>query len=350
MADVELSAMTSGAAGGGAGGGEGEAEVASAVDVASLVAGGMGETVRVPVRRGGGGNCACVTVSGDASLPYSLVTYADVCTGHEECFGSLTLCVGKGSLLRKHARVYHIDPPGHGADADADTDGSTSYSLEDLAGDVADVVDHFGIKSNVLLLGAGAGAHVLAVWATHTRTPRNLVLGGLFLSPAAKKCSWSEWAWATAAVSTLRSLLPGVGGWQPWLVDSVLKRWFSARARGIVSRTDLARGAAQRMTALRPAAAAAYISALARREDITARLKNFRGRAVVVAGSGCYDGGQTEALDFRAACAPQRSVWIEVEGSGALVSEERPDALLRPLHLFLQAVGVIDPGVPMPAC
>lgn len=212
-------------------------------------------------------------------------------------------------------------------------------------------MEHFGIKSNVLLLGAGAGAHVLACWATSARAPRHGVLGGLFVSPAAKTCGWTEWAWSTAVVATLRSPLPGVGSWQPWVVDSMLQRWFSARARGITARTDLARGAARRLVnGMAPRAAAEYVSALARRGDITARLKNFLGRAVVVAGSGCYAGGQTEALEFRAACTPARSAWIEVEGSGALVSEERPDGLIRPMHLFLQAVGVVDAGVPMPDC
>lgn len=293
-----------------------------------------------------------VTVSGAAGAPYAMLAYPDVGLGAQGCFSGLALCAGGRSLLGRHVRLYHIDPPGHGADADADAGrsgaASPRYSLEDLAGDVADVCVHYGLSRDVLLLGAGAGAHVLALYATAPATPRGAVLGGLFITPSATAAGWAEWGYGAALCAALATPIPALGGWQPWAVDAFLARWFSARARGLVVRTDLARGAARRLQEVAPAAAAAYLAAYGARQDITARLSNFRGRALVVCGGACYAGGQAEALAFRAACSPARSVWLEAEGAGALVSEENPAALLRPLHSFLQAVGVVDGSVPMP--
>jgi pimeloyl-ACP methyl ester carboxylesterase len=129
-----------------------------------------------------------VAIYGDHDKP-ALITYPDIALNHMSCFQGLLFCPEAASLLLHNFCIYHISPPGHELGAAPILLSTPVASVDDLADQVADVLDFFGLDS-VMCLGVTAGAYILTLFATKYR---ERVLGLILVSPLCKAPSWSEW-------------------------------------------------------------------------------------------------------------------------------------------------------------
>ncbi|KAG1335371.1 hypothetical protein COCNU_03G014900 [Cocos nucifera] len=129
-----------------------------------------------------------VAVFGDHEKP-ALVTYPDVALNYMSCFQGLFFCPEASTLLLHNFCIYHISPPGHELGAAPISSDVPVPSVDQLADQVAEVLDYFGLGS-VMCLGVTAGAYILTLFATKYR---DRVLGLMLVSPLCKAASWTEW-------------------------------------------------------------------------------------------------------------------------------------------------------------
>jgi len=104
-----------------------------------------------------------VAIYGDHDKP-ALITYPDIALNYMSCFQGLLFCPEAASLLLHNFCIYHISPPGHELGAAPILPSSPVASVDDLADQVADVLDFFGLDS-VMCLGVTAGAYILTLFA-----------------------------------------------------------------------------------------------------------------------------------------------------------------------------------------
>ncbi|EEF49687.1 pollen specific protein sf21, putative [Ricinus communis] len=134
------------------------------------------------------GGSITVYVCGDQEKP-ALITYPDVALNYMSCFQGLFFCPEAASLLLHNFCIYHIDAPGHELGADVISSDVPLLSVDDLADQVAEVLDFFRLKE-VLCLGVTAGAYILTLFAMKYK---ERVLGLILVSPICKAPSWTEW-------------------------------------------------------------------------------------------------------------------------------------------------------------
>ncbi|EEC72770.1 hypothetical protein OsI_06423 [Oryza sativa Indica Group] len=163
-----------------------------------------------------------VAVYGDHDKP-ALVTYPDIALNHMSCFQGLLFCPEAASLLLHNFCIYHISPPGHELGAAPISPNAPIPSVDDLADQVADVLDFFGLGS-VMCLGVSAGAYILTLFAAKYR---DRVLGLILVSPLCKPPTWTEWFYNKVASNLLYYY--GMCG---LVKEGLLQRYFSKEVRG----------------------------------------------------------------------------------------------------------------------
>eukprot|EP00268_Persea_americana_P024540 TRINITY_DN2394_c0_g1_i3.p1 TRINITY_DN2394_c0_g1~~TRINITY_DN2394_c0_g1_i3.p1 ORF type:complete len:221 (+),score=29.24 TRINITY_DN2394_c0_g1_i3:156-818(+) len=169
-------------------------------------------------------SCGSVSVAvlGDQDKP-ALVTYPDLALNHMSCFQGLFFCPEASSLLLHNFCIYHICPPGHQLGAAAISSDIPVPSVDDLADQVADIVDYFGLDA-VMCMGVTAGAYILTLFATKYR---ERVIGLILVSPLCKAPSWTEWLY-----NKFMSNLLYFYGMCGLMKDCLLQRYFSKEVRG----------------------------------------------------------------------------------------------------------------------
>ncbi|KAM0876481.1 hypothetical protein ACQ4PT_036162 [Festuca glaucescens] len=172
-----------------------------------------------------------VAVYGDHDK-HALITYPDIALNHMTCFQGLLFCPEAASLLLHNFCIYHISPPGHELGATPISPSSPVQSVDELADQVAEVLDFFGLGS-VMCLGVSAGAYILTLFATKYR---ERVLGLILVSPLYKTPSWTEWFY-----NKLMSNLLYYYGMCDMVKDCLLQRYFGKRVRGgsVVPESDI---------------------------------------------------------------------------------------------------------------
>ncbi|XP_024385493.1 protein NDL2 [Physcomitrium patens] len=267
-----------------------------------------------------------VTVCGDQEKP-ALVTYPDVGLNYFSCFEGLFSSPEASSVLFYNFCVYHIDPPGHEVGAPEISPEEYSLSVDDLAYQVAEVLDYFGIDE-VIGLGATAGAYILSLFAC--KYP-DRALGLILVSPVAQATSWTEWLHNQAMINLLYFC-----GMTNFVKDNLMKRYFGLEVRDAADaagRTDVLQTIRQNLDDRRCENVMRYLQAIHQRHDLTENLKKLRCRTLILVGeeSPFYH----EALHISNAMNRRYNALIEVEGCGSLVTEERPQSMLVPIELFL---------------
>ncbi|THG17901.1 hypothetical protein TEA_028803 [Camellia sinensis var. sinensis] len=127
------------------------------VDMETIYLGGKEHIVRT------GRGLVSVIVYGDQDKP-ALVTYPDLALNHMSCFQGLFFCPEAASLLLHNFCIYHISPPGHELGAAAICPDDPVPSVDDLADQIIEVLNHFRLGA-VMCMGVTAGAYILTLFA-----------------------------------------------------------------------------------------------------------------------------------------------------------------------------------------
>ncbi|KAG0558969.1 hypothetical protein M758_10G065500 [Ceratodon purpureus] len=277
-----------------------------------------------------------VTVCGDQDKP-ALVTYPDVGLNYLSCFEGLFSCSEASSVLFHNFCIYHIDPPGHEVGAPEIPPEQDPIVVDDLAEQVAEVLDYFGLDE-VICLGATAGAYVLSLFAC--KFP-DRALGLILVSPLAQIPSWTEWLHNQAMINILYFC-----GMTEFVKERLFKRYFSSEVRDAaasVGGTDVLKTIRRNMDDRRGANLMRYLQAMNNRHDLTDELKDLRCRTLILVGD--QSPFHHEALHISDTMNRRYNALIEVDGCGSLVTEERSQSMLVPIELFLTGYAFYQPSI-----
>lgn len=174
----------------------------------------------------------------------------------------------------------------------------SSPSVDDLADQVTEVLDYFGLEE-VIGLGVTGGAYILSLFA--------------------------------AMISLL--YFCGMTG---FVKERLFQRYFSLEVRDAAISEDGADALTtirRYMDDRRSKNVLRYLQALHQRRDLTENLKKMKCRTLILVGE--QSPFHREAVHISNAMNRRYNALIEVEGCGSLVTEERPQAMLVPIELFL---------------
>ncbi|CAL9061156.1 protein NDL1-like [Musa acuminata AAA Group] len=275
-----------------------------------------------------------VAVYGDLEKP-ALVTYPDVALNHMSCFQGLFFCPEAASLLLHNFCIYHISPPGHELGAAPISSDEPVLSLDQLADQVAEVLDFFGLET-VMCFGVTAGAYILTLFATKYREH---VLGLILVSPLCKAPSWSEWLYMKVVSNFL--YFYGMCG---LVKEYLLQRYFSKEVRGSsqVPESDIVQACRSLLDEKQSANVWWFLQSINGRHDLTEALKKLQCRTLIFVGEDSPF--HSEALHMSAKLDKRYSALVEVQGCGSVVTEEQPHAMLIPMEYFLMGYGLYRPS------
>ncbi|XP_020099110.1 pollen-specific protein SF21-like isoform X1 [Ananas comosus] len=275
-----------------------------------------------------------VAVFGDPEKP-ALVTYPDVALNYASCFQGLFLCPETASLLLHNFCIYHISPPGHELGAASIPPEVPVPSVNDLADQVADVLDYFGLGS-VMCLGVMAGAYILTLFSIRHSSR---VLGLILVSPICRAPSWTEWFYSKVVSNLL--YFYGMCG---LIEDSLLQRYFSKEVRGgtDVTESDIVRACRSLLVERQSTNIWRFLQSINGRYDISEGLRRLRCRTLIFVGdSSLY---YSDALHMASKLDRRYSALVEVQACGSLVTEEQPHAMLIPMEYFFMGYGLYRPS------
>lgn len=159
----------------------------------------------------------------------AILTYHDVGLNHKLCFNTLFNYEDMQEIT-KHFVVCHVDAPGQQVGASQFPQGYQYPTMENLAGMLPSVLQHFGFQS-IIGIGVGAGSYVLAKFALiFPELVEGLVL--LNIDPNGK--GWIDWA--ASKLSGLTSSL----------TDTVLSHLFSQEE--LMNNTELVQNYRQQIS------------------------------------------------------------------------------------------------------
>uniref|UniRef100_A0A4W6D217 NDRG family member 4 n=1 Tax=Lates calcarifer TaxID=8187 RepID=A0A4W6D217_LATCA len=160
----------------------------------------------------------CVSQEHDVETPYgmlhvvirgapkgnkpAILTYHDVGLNHKLCFNTFFNNEDMQEIT-KHFVVCHIDAPGQQIGASQLPQGYQYPTMDQLAGMLPTVVQHFGLV--IVGIGVGAGAYILAKFALIFP---DLVEGLVLLNIDPNGKGWIDWA--ATKLSGLTSTLPDI--------------------------------------------------------------------------------------------------------------------------------------------
>ncbi|RLN13273.1 pollen-specific protein SF21-like [Panicum miliaceum] len=275
-----------------------------------------------------------VAIYGDHDKP-ALITYPDIALNHMSCFQGLLFCPEAASLLLHNFCIYHISPPGHELGAAPILPSTPVASVDDLADQVADVLDFFGLDS-VMCLGVTAGAYILTLFATKYR---ERVLGLILVSPLCKAPSWSEWFY-----SKVMSNLLYYYGMCNVVKDILLQRYFGKGVRGCSNEpeSDIVQACRSFLDQRQGINVWRFIQTINERKDLTENLKQLQCRTLIFVGENSQF--HAEAVHMTAKLDSRYSALVEVQACGSVVTEEQPHAMLIPMEYFLMGYGLYRPS------
>ncbi|CAL5039020.1 unnamed protein product [Urochloa decumbens] len=300
-----------------------------------------------------------VAIYGDHDKP-ALITYPDIALNHMSCFQGLLFCPEAASLLLHNFCIYHISPPGHELGAAPILPSTPVASVDDLADQVADVLDFFGLDS-VMCLGVTAGAYILTLFATKYR---ERVLGLILVSPLCKAPSWSEWFY-----NKVMSNLLYYYGMCNVVKDILLQRYFGKGVRGCSTEpeSDIVQACRSFLDQRQGMNVWRFIQTINERKDLTENLKQLQCRTLIFVGENSQFHAEavhmTAKLDSRYSALVEVSIcmhinfsehqfWgcipsllsVQVQACGSVVTEEQPHAMLIPMEYFLMGYGLYRPS------
>lgn len=270
-----------------------------------------------------------VFVCGDQEKP-ALITYPDVALNYSFCFQGLFFGPDAASLLLHNFCIYHIDASGHELGADEIYSDFPLLNVDDLAEQVAEVLDFFGLEK-VLCLGVTAGAYILTLFAMKYQ---ERVLGLILVSPICKAPSWTEWLYNKVLMNLL--YFYGMCG---VLKECLLQRYFSKEFRSGEhgAESDIIQACRRVLDQGQSLNVMHFLQAINERHDLTKGLKELQCKTLIFVGESSPF--HTESLHMSATMGSKNCGLVEVQACGSLVTEEYPLAMLIPIELFLMGFG-----------
>ncbi|KAJ1687486.1 hypothetical protein LUZ63_018876 [Rhynchospora breviuscula] len=274
-----------------------------------------------------------VAVYGDQDKP-ALITYPDVALNYMSCFQGLLFCPEAASLLLHNFCIYHISPPGHELGAAPIPADYPVLSVNDLADQIADVLDYFGLGS-VMCMGVTAGAYILTLFASKYR---HRVHGLILVSPLCKAPSWTEWLY-----NKVLSNLLYYYGMSGLIKEFLLQRYFSKEVRGNaqVPESEIVQACKSLLEERYSTNVWQFLQSMNGRWDLTESLKKLQCRTLIFVGENSPF--HAEAIHMTSKLDPRHSALVEVQACGSLVTEEQPHAMVIPLEYFLMGFGLYRP-------
>ncbi|KAK8957320.1 Pollen-specific protein SF21 [Platanthera zijinensis] len=287
-----------------------------------------------------------VSVFGDQEKP-ALITYPDVALNHMSCFQGLFFSQKTSSLLLHNFSIYHISPSHDflrllqeflqfGA-APISMDVPVP-SVDDLADQVADVLDFFGLAA-VMCMGVAAGAYILTLFASKYG---DRVFGLMLVSPLCKAPSWSEWFY-----NKVMSNLLYFYGMCGLMKDCLLQRYFSKDIRGSARALEsdivqACRSVSYTLLSERQSVNVwRFLQSMNGRHDLTEELKKLHCRTLIFVGD--RSPFHPDALHMASKLDRRYCALVEVQACGSVVTEELPEAMLIPMEYFLMGYGLYRP-------
>ncbi|EMS50383.1 hypothetical protein CFC21_034340 [Triticum aestivum] len=306
----------------------GDSSGSVSIDVERIYFGGKEHPVRT--RYGS----VSVSVYGDEDKP-ALITYPDVALNYMSCFQGLFFCPEAASLLLHNFCIYHITPQGHELGAAPIPSDVPELSVDNLADQVADVLDFFGLGS-VMCMGVTAGAYVLTLFAAKYR---ERVLGLMLVSPLCKAPSWSEWLYNKVLLNLLYYC--GTSG---LVNECFLQRYFSTEVRGSGQEpeSEIVQACRSLLDQRQGVNVCRYLKAINERHDLTEALKKLRCRTLIFVGENSQF--HADAVHMTTKLDRRYCALVEVQACGSLVTEEQPHAMLIPMEYFLMGYGMYRPS------
>ncbi|XP_048602783.1 protein NDL2-like isoform X1 [Brassica napus] len=305
----------------------------------------------------------CVAVCGDPDKP-ALITYPDLALNYMFCFQGLLFCPEASSLLLHNFCIYHISPLGHELGAPVISVDAPLLSADDLADQIIEVLNYFGLGA-VMCMGVTAGAYILTLFAMKYR---QRVLGLILVSPLYQAPSWSEWL-----CNKVMSNLLYYYGMCGVVKELLLKRYFSKfvvmlkfqnqilfkNAEELVipfflfffcnslitffrsKNLYVVFSTTQLLCERQSTNIWRFLEAINGRVDLSEGLRKLQCRTLIFIGeSSCY---HSEAVHMTTKLDRRYGALVEVQGSGSLVTEEQPQAMVIPMEYFLMGYGLYRP-------
>ncbi|KAK1313192.1 Pollen-specific protein SF21 [Acorus calamus] len=305
----------------------GESSGSVSVDIETISLGGKEHIIQT------GHGSVSVVVFGDLDKP-ALVTYPDIALNHMSCFQGLFFCPEAASLLLHNFCIYHINPPGHELGAAPISSDVPAPSVDDLADQIAEVLDFFGLSA-VMCLGVAAGAYILTLFAMRYR---ERVIGLMLVSPLCKAPSWTEWLY-----NKVMSNLLYFYGMCGVVKEGLLQRYFSKEVRGSVHvhESDIVQACRRLLDERQSTNVLRFLQSINGRRDLSEGLKKLQCRTLIFVGENSPF--HAEALYMTSKLDRRYSALVEVQACGSVVTEEQPHAMLIPMEYFLMNYGLYRP-------
>ncbi|XWS42485.1 hypothetical protein CRYUN_Cryun16bG0017900 [Craigia yunnanensis] len=244
--------------------------------------------------------CLSVFVCGDQEKP-ALITYPDVALNYMSCFQGLFVCPDAASLLLHNFCIYHIDAPGHELGANVISSDVPLLSVDDLADQIAEVLDFFGLK-RVLCLGVTAGAYILTLFAVLMNLLYFYGMCGVL-----KECLLQRYF--------SKELRYGVHGAESEIIQACVNLLDERQSPNVMR----------------------FLQAINKRHDLTDDLKKLQCKTLIFVGESSPF--HTESVHMSTKIGRKNCTLVEVKACGSLVTEEHPLAMLVPIEFFLMGFG-----------
>ncbi|CAN0829416.1 Protein NDL1 [Linum grandiflorum] len=214
--------------------------------------------------------------------------------------------------------------------ADVISPDAPLLSVDDLADQVAEVLDYFGLQQ-VLCLGVTAGAYILTLFAMKYR---ERVLGLILVSPICKTPSWTEWLYNKVLTNVL--YFYGMCG---IMKECLLQRYFSK----VLLVSDECRNRSdawyvmQLLDERQSMNVKRFLQAVNERHDLSDSLHKLECKTLVFVGESSPF--RDEAVYMSSKMGKKSCALVEVQACGSLVTEEHPYAMIIPMEFFLMGFG-----------
>ncbi|CAG5958344.1 protein NDRG4 isoform 6-T6 [Menidia menidia] len=258
----------------------------------------------------------------------AILTYHDVGLNHKLCFNTFFNNEDMQEIT-KHFVVCHVDAPGQQIGASQLPQGYQYPTMDQLAGMLPTVVQHFGFKS-IVGIGVGAGAYILAKFALIFP---DLVEGLVLLNIDPNGKGWIDWA--ATKLSGLTSTIP----------DVVLPHLFSQEE--LMSNTELVQSYRQQINnTVNHFNLQLFWNMYNSRRDLemnrsgtVLNAKTLKCPVMLVVGDNAP--AEEGVVECNSKLDPTNTTFLKMADSGGLPQLTQPGKLTEAFKYFLQGMGYI---------